>query len=273
MSAFAFGGVVYGLSSFGVPAEVQMVSPWAALGVGLVMMVLFVWRQIILARADKALLDLRTLKAKNYTISMVMISILMLAMFGTIILLPIYLASIQHFEVLHIGLLMLPGSLLMGLLGPFVGRLYDKVGPTPLVVPAMGLVVVVLWAMTFLGVGTPWPYILAGHIVMSIGFAFLFGPLFTSSLSSVPPQLYSHGSALLGSVQQVAGAAGVAMFVAIMSAQTASLAAAGTPELEALAGGIRIAFIVGASISLLAFVAAFFVRKPPVQEGGWGGGH
>ena len=46
----------------------------------------------------------------------------------------------------------------------------------------------------------------------------------TASLSSVQPQLYSHGSALLGSIQQVAGAAGVAMFVALMSARSASLA-------------------------------------------------
>jgi DHA2 family lincomycin resistance protein-like MFS transporter len=108
---------------------------------------------------------------------------------------------------------------------------------------------------------------------MSLGFAFLFGPLFTASLSSVPPQLYSHGSALLGSIQQVAGAAGVAMFVAIMSAQSASLLTAGQVPVEALSGGIRLAFTVGASIAILAFIASWFVRKPPAQEGGWGGGH
>jgi len=125
--------------------------------------------------------------------------------------------------------------------------------------------------MTLLGVGTPWPYILAGHLVMSLGFAFLFGPLFTTSLSSVPPQLYSHGSALLGSIQQVAGAAGVALFVALMSAQTASLVASGSVPLEALAGGIRVAFTVGAIIAMFALLAAFFVKKPPAQEGGWGG--
>jgi DHA2 family lincomycin resistance protein-like MFS transporter len=197
----------------------------------------------------------------------------MLAMFGTIILLPIYLATVIGFEIWQIGLLMMPGSLLMGLLGPIVGRLYDRVGPRPLIIPAMGLVTLVLWAMTLLGVGTWWPYILAGHLVMSLGFAFLFGPLFTTSLSSVPPQLYSHGSALLGSVQQVAGAAGVAMFVAIMAAQSAALTSAGQVPLEALSGGIRLAFTVGASIAILAFIAAWFVRRPPAQQGGWGGGH
>ena len=269
LSAFAFGGVVYGLSNFAI-ADAPVSGP-LALGVGLVVMVVFIWRQLVLQRTDAALLDLRTLKEKNFTISMTMISILMLVMFGTIILLPIYLVQVLHFDTLGTGLLLLPGSLLMGLLGPFVGRLYDKIGPTPLIVPAMIVVCCVLWAMTLLGVGTWWPYILAGHLIMSLGFAFLFGPLFTASLSSVPPQLYAHGSALLGSLQQVAGAAGVALFVAIMTAQSASLAVAGAPELDALAGGIRLAFMVGASISILAVIAAFFVRKPPAQEGGWSG--
>ncbi len=271
LSALAFGGIVYGLSSFGESGDAAMISPFVPLAVGVVTMVIFVMRQISLARSDKALLDLRTLQSSNYTISMTMIAILMLAMFGTIILLPIYLVNVQGFDILSTGLMMLPGSLLMGLLGPFVGRLYDKVGPRPLVIPAMALVSLVLWATTLLGVGTPWQYILGGHIVISIGFAFLFGPLFTTSLSSVKPQFYSHGSALLGSVQQVAGAAGVALFVALMSTGSAALAAGGAAPIDALAGGIRTAFIVGASISLFAFAASFFVKRPPAQEGGWGG--
>ena len=273
LSALAFGGIVYGLSSFGVEAAAQPINPLLPLIVGLVVMVLFVWRQLSLAPKGAALLDLSTLKARNFTSAIVMISILMLAMFGTIILLPIYLSTVIGFETWQIGLLMMPGSLMMGLLGPFVGRLYDKVGPRPLIIPAMALVTLVLWAMTLLGVGTPWPFILAGHLVMSLGFAFLFGPLFTASLSSVPPQLYSHGSALLGSIQQVAGAAGVAMFVALMSARTASLTVAGTEPLEALAGGIRLAFTVGAVIAIFAFIASFLVKRPPMQEGGWSGGH
>ncbi|HHY49567.1 MAG TPA: multidrug efflux MFS transporter, partial [Alphaproteobacteria bacterium] len=245
LSAVAFGGIVYGLSAFGVEAGGEAISPVIPLAVGALTMVAFVWRQLVLQRSEKALLDLRTLKSANFAISMSMIAILMLAMFGTIILLPIYLVQILHFDTLGTGLLLMPGALLMGLLGPFVGRLYDKVGPRPLIVPAMFVVTGVLWAMTLLGTDTWWPLILAGHLVMSVGFAFLFGPLFTTSLSSINPMLYSHGSALLGSVQQVAGAAGVALFVALMSAQTAALTAAGTVANEALAAGIRTALVVG----------------------------
>ena len=97
---------------------------------------------------------------------------------------------------------------------------------------------------------------------MSIGFAFLFTPLFTVSLSSVKPSLYSHGSAVIGTIQQVAGAAGVALFVALMSARAATLAAHGRRALDALSGGVRAGFLCGAVISLIAVACVFFVRRP-----------
>jgi DHA2 family lincomycin resistance protein-like MFS transporter len=100
---------------------------------------------------------------------------------------------------------------------------------------------------------------------MSIGFAFLFTPLFTTSLSSVKPSLYSHGSAVIGTIQQVAGAAGVALFVALMSARAATLTARGLASVDALSGGIRAGFLCGAIISLFAVTCVFFIRKPAGQ--------
>jgi DHA2 family lincomycin resistance protein-like MFS transporter len=125
----------------------------------------------------------------------------------------------------------------------------------------------VLWAMTLLGPTTPVGYILAGHVVMSVGFALLFTPLFTVSLSSVKPSLYSHGSAVIGTFQQAAGAAGVALFVALMSARAAILAARGLSTVDSLAGGVRVGFLCGAIISIFAVVCVFFVRRPPDTTG------
>src|SRR5262249_47729056 len=142
-------------------------------------------------------------------------------------LLPYYLQNVLGLEPLKIGLILLPGGLLMAIMGPFVGRLYDRVGPKPLIIPGISLVSIVLWSMTLLGTTTPWELILAGSLVMCLGFSVLFGPLFTLSLGAVKPELYSHGSALLGSIQQVSGAAGVALLIAIMSSHSATLAAGG----------------------------------------------
>jgi DHA2 family lincomycin resistance protein-like MFS transporter len=264
VSALAFGGIVYGLSALGHDAP-GSIPAWIPLAVGVVTMLVFVFRQLQLQKTDSALLDLRTLKSKNFTISMGMIAVVMLAMFGTIILLPIYLQNVLGLGTLMTGLLLCPGALLMGRLGQKVGGWYDRIGPTKLVIPGIAIVTAVLWAMTLLGTETRVEYILIGHIVMSVGFALLFTPLFTASLSSVPAQLYAHGSAVLGSFQQVAGAAGVALFIAIMTAEQAKLAASGVVAGEALAGGIRAAFLAGAIGAIVAVGCSFLVRKPDAQ--------
>jgi len=262
LSAIAFGGIVYGLSSIGLPAAPGAVPAGIWTAVGAVFLVLFIFRQLSLQKSGHPLLDLRTFGSRNFTVSVLLMASMMMALFGTIILLPIYLQNVLGLNTLQTGLLLLPGGLLMGLLGPHVGRLYDKVGPIRLLVPGVLVVSVVLWAMTLLGPTTRVAYILAGHVVMSIGFALLFTPLFTVSLSSVKASLYSHGSAVIGTIQQAAGAAGVALFVALMSARAARLAAGGMAPIAALAGGVRTGFVCGASISIFAVFCVLFLRRP-----------
>jgi DHA2 family lincomycin resistance protein-like MFS transporter len=235
---------------------------WLALGVGGVALAAFIVRQLLLQGRGRALLDLRTFTAPIFTVSITMMAISMVALFGTIILLPIYMQQVLGLEPVQIGLLLLPGGLLMGLLAPFVGRLYDRFGPPRLVVPGSILVSAVMWGLTTVTEHTSPMFLLGSHLVLSVGLALLFTPLFTSALGAVKPRLYSHGSAIVGTVQQVAGAAGTAMFVTVMSAQAAVLAAGGASEAVAVAGGVRAAFLTGAIISVLAVVAAFFVRKP-----------
>lgn len=264
LSALAFGGLVFGLSQIGVGSVPGASAPWLPLAGGAAFMGVFILRQWALQRQDRPLLDLRTFGSGNFCLSVLLMAVMMMALFGTLILLPIYLQNVLGLSTLRTGLLLLPGGLLMGLLSPPVGRLYDRIGPAPLLIPGVLIVSAVLWAMTLLGTATPVRYILAGHIVISAGFALLFTPLFTLSLSSVHVRLYSHGSALLGSVQQVAGAAGVALFVALMSARMSALLGRGSVPLQALAGGIRGAFLCGALISLLAVALVLFVRRPKV---------
>ncbi|MDF2442079.1 MAG: transporter, family, lincomycin resistance protein, partial [Subtercola sp.] len=225
-------------------------------------------RQLQLQRTDRALLDLRTFLSKNFTLSIVMFAISMMALFGTLILLPLYLQNVLRLDTLSTGLLLLPGGLVMGVLAPFVGRIYDKRGPMVLLVPGAIIVSAVLWSLTMVTSTTPVPLILAAHIVLSVGLALMFTPLFTASLGSLKPALYSHGSAVVGTVQQVAGAAGTAVFVTLMSSRAASLVATGSDPILAQTDGIRAAFLVGAIVSLGAVAVSFFVRKPADQQGG-----
>ena len=94
LSVFAFGGTVYGISVLGVPPAPGQPPAWAPLVVGVVGMILFVLRQLKLQRTDSALLDLRVFASRDFCVCLLMMVILMLTLFGTIILLPIYLQNV-----------------------------------------------------------------------------------------------------------------------------------------------------------------------------------
>ena len=267
LSVFGFGGLVYGLNKIGeMTSEAGGGANWVPLAVGAAALGAFIARQLWLQREERALLDLRTLTSSNFALSVTALSISMMSLFGTFILLPIYMQHVLNLSPLKCGLLLLPGGLIMGLMAPPVGRLYDRHGPTLLVVPGTLMASAVLWWMTTMTPTTTVPELLIAHVVLSVGLAMTFTPLFTAGLGSLPPKLYAHGSALVGTVQQLAGAAGAALFVALMSLQTTSLMAKGLTEITATAGGLRTAFVWGAVISLFAVLATIFVKKPADSE-------
>lgn len=263
LSAAAFGGLIYGLSSIGEATEGgAAVSPAVPLAVGVLSLALFTWRQLGLQRQDAALLDLRPFRSRTFTVSLLMMLISMGALFGTLILLPMFLQNVMGLTTLETGLVLLPGGLTMGLIAPLVGRLYDRVGPRPLVIPGSVVVATALSLMTLLSAASATWHVVAIHVLLSVGLGFLMTPLMTSALGSVQPALYSHGSAILNTLQQLAGGAGTALFITVMTTRTAAGVADGLGAIEAQAGGIHDAFLCGAALAVVAVAFSFLVRKP-----------
>lgn len=262
LSVFAFGGLIFGLSTLGEKPSEGSLPGWVPLVIGALALLSFILRQLSLQKRDRALLDLRTFRSATFSIALGLMFISMMALFGTIIMLPLYMQNVLGLTPVISGLLLLPGGLVMGLLGPIVGRIYDRAGARVLVVPGSIIVSAAIWGMTLMTAGTPFFLVLVAHLILSVGLALMFTPLFTAGLGAVRPHLYSHGSAIIGTVQQLAGAVGTALFVVVMSSQMAGLGAAGANEVDATAGGIHSAFLVGAIISLVAVAASFFMRTP-----------
>lgn len=260
LAALGFSSLVFGLSQIAHPVGGGETLLFIVLGV--LILAVFVWRQLVLQRTDDALLDLRTFRSRNFTAAVVLMVLAMMALFGTIIVLPFYVLGALHIESLWVGLMLLPGGLVMGLAAPVVGRLYDKYGPRPLLVPGTMIVSTAMWLFSTLDALSSPYLVIALHILLSTGLALIFTPLFSAGMGSLEPRLYSHGSATLGTVQQVAGATGTTLFVSIMSSQAANLTAAGASPEVATAGGVRMAFLIGAAIFTLTIAIAWFIRKP-----------
>ncbi|WP_103954610.1 MDR family MFS transporter [Nonomuraea solani] len=255
-AAAGFGGLVYGLSRFeggdaGFAATIVVA--------GLATIAVFVFRQLWLQKRGVPLLDLRTLLNRTYTIALIMMSLAFMAMLGSMILLPLYLQSVRGLSALETGLLVMPGGLAMGLLGPTVGRLFDKFGGRVLVVPGAFGIMLSLAGFTQVSMTMPYWQILGLHALLMVGLAVTFTPVFTLGLGAVPPRLYSHGSSILSTLQQVAAAFGTALVITVMSARADGLKAEGVTEAMANLGGMQLAFIIGAVLSVAVVVTALLL--------------
>ena len=268
LSVPAFGGIVYGLSQLGGRSAAGGRVAIAFLVVGVICLLLFGARQRLLARGRDPLLDLRAFRFPMFSLSVTLLCIAMMGLFGMVILLPLYLQGIRGVGSLTTGLMLLPGGLLMGLLGPQVGKIFDRYGPKALTVLGASLVTLTMWRLSTIDAGTPIWLLVGLHVIMSIGLACLFTPAFTTGLNPLPPQLYSHGSAILATLQQVAGAAGTALLVAIMASRASTLVAEGVEPAVAQNSGIQAAFLVATGISALAIGCAFFMRNPKPKPAG-----
>ncbi|APA95768.1 MDR family MFS transporter [Nocardia seriolae] len=266
-AGFGFGGLVYGLSKFGAGSAA---TPALYVAGGLALVAVFVFRQLSLQRNGTPLLDLRVLLASTYTKALVLMALAFLAMMGSMILLPLYLQNLRGLSPLETGLLVMPGGLAMGLLGPTVGKVFDRFGGRVLVIPGSIGITAALAGFTTLSLTSPYPVLVALHILLMVSLAAAFTPVFTLGLGALPMHLYSHGSSMLATLQQVAAAFGTALVVTVMTPRATRLAGTVHNPLEAPLSGMRLAFLVSAALSIIVIVMAVLLpnRSDAPAHGG-----
>lgn len=262
LSVPGFGGLVFGLAQLGEgghaeggPGSDSVVTGTVSLGVGVVALTVFVLRQLRLQRTDDALLDMRTFAERQFALSIGIITVASMSLFGAIIIIPLYVQEVLGASPLVSGLVILPGALLQGLMAPLIGRRYDKVGPRSLVIPGIVLMASTLWGMSMFTAATPIWLVAVANIGIGLGLALLFTPLLTNGLAALRPQLNPYGSAIVGTVQQVAGAAGIALFLSV-----AAFVAPATGEASISADGVRAAFTVAAALATAVIPLVLLVR-------------
>jgi len=270
LSSVGFGGIVYGFSSAGESSWSDPKVIWCLVA-GSVSLVLFVWRQLTM---KEPLLDLRTFRYPMFSLITVLMLVLMMSMFSTMIMLPLLLQNVMGLTAFAAGLAMMPGGILNGIMAPISGVLFDKFGPRALMIPGLLLLSASLWL--FSGVDASWSqgYVIGLNVMMMVGISLVMMPAQTTGLNQLPKKLYPHGTAIMNTLQQVAGAIGTALFISIMTTGMNDYMAASsdpTNPMEAVSGmvaGLHNAFVVGACLSILTIVIALFVRRthPPEEE-------
>jgi DHA2 family lincomycin resistance protein-like MFS transporter len=271
LSTIGFGGIVYGFSSSG-----EGHGGWSSneviisIAIGVASLVLFTWRQLTIAQP---LLDLRTFKYNIFRMSTVIMMIVMMAMFSAMMLLPIFLQNALGYSPLEAGLVMLPGGIVMGIMSPITGRLFDKFGAKLLALVGLGLVANTLLQFAFITLSTSYSKIMIFNTLLMLGISMVMMPVMTNALNVLPPHLYPHGTAIISTLQQVAGAVGTALLVSIMTSTSSrymenTLTTNDGAALQNLAmiAGMKNSFLLAFGLVSIAWIASFFIKRSLPQE-------
>ena len=227
-STIGFGSLLYGFSEAGNKGwgSTEIVTMFI---VGTVFIIFFILREL---RMKAPMLNLEVLKYPTYTLTTIINMIVMMSLYGGMILLPLYLQNLRGFSALDSGLLLLPGALVMGALGPVAGKLLDTIGIKPLAIFGIGIMTYATWELSKLNMDTTYLHIMWIYIVRSFGMAFIMMPIMTAGMNALPPRLISHGNAFVNTMRQLAGSIGTAILVTVMTTQQTNHLSAFSEELD-----------------------------------------
>ncbi|MEB7770705.1 DHA2 family efflux MFS transporter permease subunit [Mammaliicoccus sciuri] len=215
-STLGFGLLLYGFSEAGNDGWTSLTVSLSLI-IGVIFTALFVIREV---RMKNPMLDMSALKYSGFTLTTIINVIVTMSLFGGMILLPIYLQNLRGFTPLDSGLLLLPGSLIMGFMGPIAGKMLDSFGIKPLALIGLTIMTFATWELTQLNMDTPYTTILVIYIVRSLGMSFIMMPIMTAGMNSLPQRLIPHGNAISNTVRQLAGSIGTAILVTVMTQNT-----------------------------------------------------
>ncbi|PNQ80547.1 DHA2 family efflux MFS transporter permease subunit [Paenibacillus sp. F4] len=277
LSTLGFGGLLYGFSDAGTSGW-GSIPVLSTLIVGTIALILFIVRQL---KADEPMLEFRIFKYDVYSLTTIINVIVTMALYAGMILLPIYLQNIRGFTPLQSGMLMLPGAILMGLMSPVTGAIFDRIGARWLSVIGLLIMVITTWEFTRLTETTTYMTLLINYTVRMFGMSLLMMPIQTAGLNQLPQRLNAHGTAMSNTLRMISGSIGTAILVTVMSTQSsnrlttivtsegltvtdkAGMLAAGN---QATIYGINSAFIIATVLSVAALILAFFIKNTNAQN-------
>ncbi|PYY27900.1 DHA2 family efflux MFS transporter permease subunit [Paenibacillus illinoisensis] len=269
LSTIGFGGVVYGFSHAGEGGGWGDPIVIIAIIAGVLSLILFSIRQV---KMDQPMMNLNTFKYPMFVLGLILIFVSMMVMLSSMILLPMYLQTSLALTPLVAGLTMLPGGLINGLLSPVMGGLFDKFGPRYLVTPGLIIITLVMFGFSTISVDTSAGFIIGLHIALMIAISMVMMPAQTNGLNQLPSSLYPDGTAIMNTLQQVAGAIGTAVAISIMTAgQESFLKGAANPQdpttmIQAFTEGVQSSFIFGIIAAIVGVVISSFIRRVKVDH-------
>ncbi|PAV29696.1 MFS transporter [Virgibacillus profundi] len=252
LSTLGFGGLLYGFSTAGssgwasIPVVISMI-------IGSITLTWFILRQLNL---KQPILEFRVFKYSIFTLTTALGMTVFMALIGTAIIVPIFMQNMLGFSAVESGLALMPGAIIMGLMNPVTGRLFDKFGARWLSIIGLSILVVTTFMFAVFTKDTTFTYIAVVNAVRMLGIAMVMMPVTTAGLNQLPTNLIPHGTAMNNTMRQMAGAVGTALLVTLMTNN-----AVPGEGIEGAIHGVNVSFFVAGIFAVVGLVLSFFIKN------------
>lgn len=230
-------------------------------GIFIVSLIAVIWFCIRQLHLKHPLLELRVLKTFNYDLAILLTSISYIALIVTTIIFPLYYQGVLKVSPFVSGMALVPGAAFLSILNPLSGKLADKIGFKPTMLVGMFMIIIgwvagllVLNHLSLLGM------ILCAMVIEG-GNAFVMMPAVTLGANALPDELVPHGTAVITTVRQVLGSAGVTISTLILTVATTNALQRGSSSQVASLHGYHLVFIGMIVTELIGLVLAFMLKN------------
>ena len=234
--------------------------------IGIISLVIFITREL---KIKSPALNIRVFKFSQYTISIIAVSIVTIALYAGTLLTPLFLQNTQHLSALETGLILLPPSLVMALMMPIVGTLYNRIDPRILIMTGISFMALGSWKMSNLLSDTSHLYIIFWMTIRYIGISFSTMPITNSGMSIIPKTLAGHASSVNNWIRQVSSSLAIGVFSSLLVTRTAyhakifdtSTIAQNLIQEKAFTMGINDIYLISTIIVLIGLPLSFMLKK------------
>jgi EmrB/QacA subfamily drug resistance transporter len=245
--------LTYGLAEVGSSGSfgsLKVILPSLA---GLILIALFALHAL---RAQRPLLNLRLYRRPTFSTASGAMFLLGAALFGGMILMPLYWQEVRHESVIATGLLVGPQGLGAALVMPLAGKLTDRMGGGPLALFGVALTTVATIPFGLIGAHTSLAWLCVAMLVRGMGIGFAFMPAMTAAFAALERSELADATPQLNVLQRVGGSLGTALLAVVLQR-----ALVGTHTTAGAASAYGTAFWASAALTAVAVVPAALLLR------------
>jgi EmrB/QacA subfamily drug resistance transporter len=213
MIATGMPAITYGLAEIGTTGGFSSVKVIVPIVLGVSLVVAFCVHAL---RAERPLLDLRLYSRPTFAAASITTFCLGAALFGAMVLMPLYYQQVRGESVLDTGLLVGFSGLGAALVLPIAGRLSDRLGGGPVALVGVLITCTATVPLALIGAHTSIMYLSLALVVRGVGVGCAFIPAMSAAYAALRPDQLSDATPQMNVLQRLGGSLGVAVLAVVL---------------------------------------------------------